>query len=150
MDYILKQYDTENRLSFSPLKDFYLMRQWLEFQTTTQGPTLQNVYHWGPYSIVNPEARAGYVKEFRHVLKVLNDELEERGGWLVGGKCSAADLSFVSFHSKLDFILGADKPNVAEEYPHVDAWYKRMTEREAVKKVLADQLAALQKMTGSK
>jgi len=72
---------------------------------------------------------------------VLNDELAEKQ-WLVGGKCSAADLSYVAFHSRLDFIMREDTPDVTKEFPHVDAWYKRMGERAAVKKVLADHVQA--------
>ena len=144
MDYILEQYDTDKRISFPTLQDSYLMKQWLESQTTTQGPTLQSIVHSSPtFGENNPTARARYLKDFLRVLKVLDDELSERGGWLVGGKCSAADLSYVPFHSRLDFIMAADKPNMAVEYPNVDAWYKRMLERGAVKKVVADHQAAL-------
>lgn len=58
--------------------------------------------------------------------------------WLVGGKCSAADLSFFSFQSRVGFIMKNDAPDVAREYPNVDEWYKRMLKREAVRKVLED------------
>lgn len=145
MEYILEQYDTKKRLTFNSMRDNYLMKQWLYYQTTTQGPLLQHIFHWGPaFGVPNPAARAGYVKDFRRVLKVLDDELSEQGGWLVGGKCSAADLSFVPFHSRMEFIMAEDKPKeMSVEYPHVDAWYKRMVERDAVKKVLADHKDAL-------
>ncbi len=140
MDYLLEQYDTSKLISFSTLKEQYLMKQWLQFQTTTQGPLLQHIFHWA-FLTANPTARASYVKDFRRVLRVLNDELAEKQ-WLVGGKCSAADLSYVAFHSRLDFIMREDAPDVAKEFPHVDAWYKRMGERAAVKKVLADHVQA--------
>lgn len=35
-----------------------------------------------------------------------------------------------------------DAPDMAKEFPHVDVWYKRMGERAAVKKVLADHVQA--------
>lgn len=136
MDYILEQYDTSKLISFSTLKEQYLMKQWLQLQTTTQGPLLQHIFHWA-FLTANPTARARYVKEFRRILQVLDDELAEKQ-WLVGGKCSAADLSYVSFHSRIDFIMRDDAPDVAKEFPNVDTWYKRMGERAAVKKVLAD------------
>ena len=149
MEYVLEQYDAEKRISFSAIRETYLMKQWLQFQTTTQGPTLQHVLHFGPVfkQQNNPPARAVHVKDFRHVLQVLDNELSEHGGWLVGGKCSAADLSFVPFHSRLDFIMAGDKPDMATEYPHVDAWYKQMLERETVKKVMANHQAALKSAT---
>lgn len=50
------------------------MKQWLQFQTTTYGPILQHVFRW-TFTESLPAARAGYVKNFRRVLQVLNDEL---------------------------------------------------------------------------
>ena len=116
------------------------MKQWLQFQTTTQGPVLQHIFHFTLLE-PNPAARAVAVKDFRRVLQVLNDELDGKK-WLVGDKCSAADLSFVAFHSRLEFIMRDDAPKVEAEFPNVDAWYKRMTERAAVQKVLGDHMAA--------
>ena len=84
--------------------------------------------------------------------KVLDDELAQRGGdgkekeWLVGDKCSAADLVFFPFHSRVEVILGEDAKGFKEEYPHVDAWYQRMVERDAVKKVKGDMADALQQL----
>lgn len=168
MDYVLEQYDTEKRISFDSVKEKYVMKQWLQFQTTTQGPLLQQVFFWTSAS-PNPEARAKYVKDFRRVLGVLDDELADKQ-WLVGGKCSAADLSYVPFHGRMDFILGKEKPDskyihliwphidchmgclqselltwgsaVEAEVPNVDAWYKRMLERPTVQKAEVDRSAA--------
>lgn len=99
----------------------YHAKQWLQFQTTTQGPVLQGVFHWA-FVESNPEARASYVKNSRRVLQVLNDELIGKK-WLVGGKCSAADLSYVPFHSKLDFIMREAAPDVEKDFMNVDAWF---------------------------
>jgi glutathione S-transferase len=44
----------------------------------------------------NPEARQRYVDESIRVLRVLDGELEAKA-WLVGGKCTAADLVFVPY-----------------------------------------------------
>lgn len=112
------------------------MKQWLAYQVTTQGPLFQHIFRW---SILhsNPEAQAAYVADFRRLLQVLDDHLEARQ-WLVGDKCSAADLSFVPFHSRLGSIMKEDVPDVDKEFPNVDAWYKRMLEREAVKKVMEE------------
>ena len=139
MDYIIEQYDTNHQISFETLKESYLAKQWLQFQTTTHGPTLQHIFHW---FFLDPQlaAKARYVKEFRRVLQVLDGELADgKKEWLVGGKCSVADLSYVSFHSKIAFIMRDDVPDVDKEYPNVAAWYERMKERSAVKKVLQDQ-----------
>lgn len=136
MDYVLDQYDTEKRLTFTTLPEQYHMKQWLQFQTTTQGPAIQGFFHWAVLE-PNPQARDSYLKQNTHTLHVLNDALAEKE-WLVGGKCSAADLSFVPFHSKLGFTMGEAAPDVEKDFPNVHAWYKRMLERDAVQKMLRD------------
>ena len=145
MDYVLDQYDTEKRITFTTLPEQYHMKQWLQFQTTTHGPVLQGVFHWAFVESV-PEARASYVKDFRRILQVLNDELADKE-WLVGDKCSAADLSYVAFHSKLDFIMTEAAPDVKKDFPNVDAWYKRMLQRGTVQKVLDDRDEATKKLS---
>ena len=147
MDYILDEYDTEKRISFTALPEQYLTKQWLQFQTTTQGPALQGVFHWA-FLEPNPQAHASYVKNVRRVLQVLNDELADKE-WLVGGKCSAADLSYVPFHSGLDFIMREAAPDVEKDFPNVDAWYKRMLERDAVQKILKDRADILKNLSVS-
>ena len=141
MEYVLDQYDTEKRISFEALKDQYHLKQWMQFQTTAQGPIIQHIFRW-TFTESNPDARAGYIKDLRRILKVLDDELADKE-WLVGNKCSAADLSFVPFHSRLSFYMGADAPNTEVELPHLDAWYKRMTERSTVQKILKEHRAVL-------
>ncbi|CAD6566006.1 MAG: glutathione S- transferase, nitrogen catabolite repression regulator [Alectoria sarmentosa] len=145
MDYIIDRYDTEKRITFTTLPEQYHMKQWLQFQTTTQGPVLQGVFHWS-FVESNPEAHASYVKHLRRVLQVLNDELAGKD-WLVGGKCSAADLSYVPFHSKLEFIMRDAAPDVEKDFPNVDAWYKRMLERDTVQKMLTDRDEATKKLS---
>lgn len=137
MDYILDQYDTEKRITFATLSEQYHMKQWLQFQTTTQGPVLQGVFRW-TITEPNPEARASCVKNFCRILQVLDDELADKE-WLVGGKCSAADLSYLPFHSRLEFIMRDAEPDVEKDFPNVDAWYKRMLERDAVQKMMKDR-----------
>ena len=145
MDYILDQYDTEKRITFTTLPEKYLMKQWLQLQTTTQGPLLQGIFHWS-FVESNPPAQASYVKNFRRILQVLNDELADKE-WLVGDKCSAADLSYVPFHSGLNFIMRDAAPDVEKEFPYVDAWYKRMLERDAVQKMLKDRGEVMKNLT---
>jgi len=120
------------------------MTQWLHFQTTTQRPLLQHIFHWDFLS-KNPAAHAYYVTSFRRTLQLLNDESSDKE-WLVRDKCSAADLSFVPFHSRIGSIVGADAPEVEREFPKVDAWFKRMGEREAVRKVLGDHAVVMERL----
>ena len=79
-----------------------MARQYSYFQATFQGPHLTNaLFFTGPSP--NPEARRRFVTESIRVLGVLETALkaDEEGGkpkdWLVGGKCSYADLAFVPY-----------------------------------------------------
>jgi len=61
----------------------------------------------------------------------------------VGGKCSAADLSFFSFQSRVGFIMGDDAPDFKREFVHVGGWYGRMRGRGKVAKVLGEHREVL-------
>ena len=50
------------------------------------------------------------MRDILRVLRGLDDELAGKE-WLVGGRCSAADLSYVPFTVRMDAIMGGDKPD---------------------------------------
>lgn len=87
-----------------------------------------------------------YAKESKRILGVL--ELQLSGGvkktgereWLIGDKCSYADLLFVPWNNALGFIFtGAPedvKLDFEKEFPKVYAWHQRMLARPAVAKAL--------------
>ena len=55
------------------------------------------------------------------------------GPWLVGGRISYADISFLSWQLiAVTFFDGAYDPN---EFPTVTAWVEKMKNRPAIKKV---------------
>jgi glutathione S-transferase len=57
----------------------------------------------------------------------------EDGPWLVGGKYSFADMSFVPWQGYASTLTDVS------EYTEVAAWLERMKKRSAVKLVLDDQ-----------
>ena len=57
--------------------------------------------------------------DFRRLLQALSDHLEGRL-WPVGDNCSTADLGFVSFHSRLGFIMKEHVLDAEEEFPCLD------------------------------
>ena len=114
------------------------MKQWLAYQVTAQGPLCCNIFSTGRSCTAILKPKAAYVTDFRRLLQVSDDRLEARQ-WLVGDMCSGADLSFVSLHSRLGFIVREDVPDIEKEFCSVDARYKRMLEREGVKKVTEEQ-----------
>lgn len=79
------------------------------------------------------------------MLAVLDKWLEGRKeGYLVGDKCTYADLSFVNWFKILPMIFDGDDSGLAKDFPNWHAWFQRLLARPAVKKVL-DEQAALSK-----
>ena len=78
---------------------------------------------------------------------VLDTHLKKQGTeYLVGNKCTYADLAFVTWHNAVPFITGEDgKIDIEGKYPTYHAWMKRMWDRPAVKKTLDDKNKAMGK-----
>ncbi|KAK3182636.1 glutathione S- transferase, nitrogen catabolite repression regulator [Lecanicillium sp. MT-2017a] len=141
IEYLAEKYDTDNKISFpAGSLDSYTAKQYLYFQATGQGPYYGQAAWFKKFHPEKlPSALERYVKEVHRVTSVLEGILAEKKGedgpWLVGGKYSLADLSFVSWTNVISVILDKSEYNV-EDYPHVDAWMKRMSARPAVQVAL--------------
>jgi len=118
------------------------MLQWLFFQASGQGPM------WGQAGWIVmfheeklPSAITRYQKEVKRVLGVLESVLKDKE-WLVGGKCTIADLSFVPWNLLLGLVFGIEgyaSFDLAKEFPCVNAWHQRMITRPAIKATLEDR-----------
>lgn len=74
------------------------------------------------------------------VIGVLNDALaRNKTGWLVGDKCTYADLAFVTWSFVADGLLKELKKTDGfnERYQQYVNWFAQMRERDSVKKVTA-------------
>lgn len=81
-----------------------------------------------------------YTNEILRVDGVLEDALGRNGtGWLVGDKCTYADLAFVTWSAIGEGLLKqlGKYEGFEEKFPKYIAWLKRIQEREDVKKILA-------------
>lgn len=59
---------------------------------------------------------------------VLDSHLKTNGtGWLVGDKCTYADLAFVPWDMLLGFLMGDEK--IFEANPHFKQWHERLMSR---------------------
>lgn len=139
--YLIERYDIDRKLSFDPQSnEAQLARQWLFFQTTGQGPYYGQAVWFTKY---HPEqllsAQERYYREIERVTGVLESHLKAQpkgddGPWLVGGKCSYADLAFVTWQVIAAKFLG-EKVDVSP-YTEVKGWIERLEKREAVGTVL--------------
>ena len=82
-----------------------------------------------------PSAQERYNNEVKRVLSVLEKCLAERQ-WLVGYKCTFADLAFVTWNDRMDMVLGIPDSKPLEEFPNVEAWHNRMISRDSFKKAM--------------
>ncbi|KAL8952834.1 MAG: hypothetical protein Q9222_001269 [Ikaeria aurantiellina] len=144
IEYLIDTYDHEGRFSFDSSPDKYYAKQFLHFQMSGQGP-----YHGQAAWFANfheekiPSAIDRYRNEIRRVTKVLDSTLVEKE-YLVGDKCSYADLSFIPWATLVPSLLGGvEKDEIARDAPHYSAWLDRLTARPAVKKVLEEKAEAM-------
>lgn len=83
-----------------------------------------------------PSAIDRYKNEIRRILGVLNTALEGKD-WLVGDKCTFADLLFLPWNCRLDALLYTP-PEVdpLEAFPNVQKWHQHMVSRDAWKRAM--------------
>ncbi|KAH9934023.1 glutathione S-transferase C-terminal-like protein [Epithele typhae] len=143
--YLADKYDKEGRLS--PAQDDergrYALVQWLFFQASGQGPYFGQL---GWFQRLHPEKLPSAIKRYENevvrVFGVLESVLSKRA-WLLGDKCTVADISFVIWNmgpvsrGMLSNVEGLDVPT---KFPAFYAWHQKLIAREAVKKMLAQQV----------
>ena len=67
--------------------------------------------------------------------------------WLVGEKCTYADLAFVMWNAQLDYIMQGHGWNIAD-YPNFKRWQEAMLARDSLKKVMSWLMDEEVKSTG--
>ncbi|PIG89454.1 hypothetical protein AARAC_009887 [Aspergillus arachidicola] len=116
VEYIIDTYDKENQLSYETSLEKWQLRQWLFFQKVQS-------------------AIDRYRDEVYRVTGVLDNYLQTRQ-WLVGDKCTYADLSFIAWQRNAPRLCGE---GFYDKFPHAYAWMKRMEARPTVQKVYSMQ-----------
>jgi glutathione S-transferase len=142
LQYLIGTYDKDGKISYSSGNEQWQQLQWLSYQISGQGPYFGQ-YTW--FSYFYPEKIPGvidrYLKEAERVNGVLDSHLQKHE-WLVGDKCTFADLAFLTWANT---IKGAAGDKMTVDYPAYDAWVAKMNERPAVKKIVDEQKEALAK-----
>ena len=146
VEYLVERYDTKHLISFAAgSNESYLAKQWLFFQATGQAPYFGQAAWFSKFHPEQvPSAKERYNNEVNRVCSVLEGYLAQQekgndGPWLVGGKCSYADLSFIQWQRVIGMILGKEDYDL-DKYPQVKGWLERMTTRKAVKTVLEEKM----------
>ncbi|KAL0634792.1 hypothetical protein Q9L58_006309 [Maublancomyces gigas] len=138
--YLIGKYDTTHKISFPDFDSTAIANQYLMFQMSGQGPYFgQAAWFMHFHSEKLPSAVERYVAEIHRILGVLDGILADKE-YLVGGKASYADLSFIPWNWAFGFF-GEHVAGWEEKYPNFTAWNTRLNERAAVKKTKADKAA---------
>ena len=91
------------------------------------------------FALFHPEklesAQTPYANELKRIVGILDRVLKGKE-WLVGDKCTYADLAFVMWNTQIDDIMKDYDWNIAE-YPNLKRWQEAMLARESLKKVLS-------------
>ena len=91
-----------------------------------------NLYH--PEKL--PSAQDRYVNEVNRVVKVLDTSLVGKS-YLVGDKCTYADLSFVMWNMAISIFMSPFPERFdLDAYPNFKSWQERLCARPAVKKIM--------------
>jgi glutathione S-transferase len=96
--YLCKKYDKEYKLWAPSVEEQAQIETWLLFQASGQGPYIGQAMWFMHYHSERVESATDrYLAETRRVLGVLERQLarDGSGGWLVLGRITAADISFL-------------------------------------------------------
>lgn len=79
------------------------------------------------------------------MVKVVDSHLAKTGtGYLVGNKCTYADLAWITWDMVIPFLLEEDEYNkLKAETPHFQKWHESLMARPAVSKVVAEKQKAM-------
>ncbi|KAI0644616.1 glutathione S-transferase C-terminal-like protein [Trametes meyenii] len=139
--YLVDKYDKDNTLNATNDADKYKLLQWLFFQASGQGPYFGQAFWFLKYHQEKvPSAIERYRKETRRVYGVLEGVLSKQE-WLVGGKPTIADISFVSWNNAAFNVILKDYEdvNVEKEFPSVYKWHQKLVARPGVARALETQ-----------
>lgn len=150
IEYIISRYDTTQRLSYGDdqLEAKWLVHSWLMFQMSGQGPMFGQKM-WFTHFHKEPNIKSvieRYGDETLRIVGVIDNQLkkqrqsrqvsQDQPVWLVGDKCTFADLAFVPWDLLLLARLFPEGHSLTADYPEFMAWHENVLGRPAVKKVV--------------
>jgi glutathione S-transferase len=139
--YLVKHYDTENRLWSTDADEQSHILEWLFFQVSGFGPYIgQGFWYFSNccspshprfmyyHSEKIPSAVERYTNEAKRMYGVLESQLQkpESKGYLAAGKYTIADLSFIAWA-----LLSMKLKISLADYPAVEKWYNTISSRPA-------------------
>ncbi|KAI8663347.1 hypothetical protein NCS57_00935300 [Fusarium keratoplasticum] len=142
VEYLVELYDKHGKLTVEDARGKWALKQYLHFQMSGQGPYFGQAvwFHRCPDDI--PIAKQRYIEQTVRVFEVLETILKDRE-YLVGDKCTYADLCFVPWNRVALFAPFFkdtlwDRYRIEERFPNFLAWHRRLSSRPSVKKAYGE------------
>ncbi|KAI1778210.1 glutathione transferase [Hypoxylon cercidicola] len=150
INYLIATYDTELRLTYGDerLEDKWLLQSWLMFQMSAQGPMFGQKM-WFTHLHIEQSLQTAidrYGNEVKRIMSVVDSTLGKQrqklglavddAVWLVGDKCTYADLSFIPWNTLLGTLFPRGTLDIKQEFPEYYQWNANMAKRPATRKVL--------------
>ncbi|KAI1823613.1 glutathione S-transferase [Xylaria intraflava] len=159
-EYLVEQYDKDHKISYTTFPENYLIKQWLAFQISGQGPYYgQGVWFLLFHHEKLPSAIERYWKEAERVRSVLelhfSRRAEEKRGeksgdedlWLVGDKCTVADLCWFMWEQIGGFIMERTGFLIEKgKYPRYEAWYAKLEARPSSQRAIERRTEVVNKI----
>ncbi|GAA6037598.1 hypothetical protein JCM8097_006133 [Rhodosporidiobolus ruineniae] len=140
LQYLVEKYDKERKFTVgtSPEEQAILL-QWLFFQASGQGPYFGQAAHFKMFAPEKiPYGIERYAKETARVLGVLELVLSKQE-YLVGGKLTIADISFISWNNFAFHALLPEGVDGKKEFPSTWAWHEKLTQLPYVAEALKER-----------
>ncbi|KAI4264424.1 MAG: hypothetical protein L6R42_000460 [Xanthoria sp. 1 TBL-2021] len=131
--YLVETYDKDEKITYTSFPEKYLLQQWSYYQASGQGPYFGQAAWFNKFHHEKlHSAQERYGNEILRVVGVLDSALKDKE-WLVGTKCTYADLAFVMWNINIDFVMasGPVKWDI-EAFPHFKKWMDAMKARPSV------------------
>ncbi|KAJ0123629.1 Glutathione S-transferase-like protein gedE [Diaporthe amygdali] len=137
VEYLVETYDILNHLTLEDRKSKWLLQQYLHFQMSGQGPYYGQAVWFYRQTEDIPTAKQRYIEQVLRVFGVLDNILKDQE-YLVGGKFTYADLSFIPWNRvalEAPFFKDElwEKHEIRKRFPKFLAWYERLNARPSVK-----------------
>ncbi|KAI1211701.1 glutathione transferase [Annulohypoxylon truncatum] len=150
INYLVATYDKDLQLTYGDdrFEEKWLLQSWLMFQMSGQGPMFGQKI-WFTHIHVEQNLQTAidrYGNESKRIMGVVEGTLRKQRQklglaaddpvWLVGDKCTYADLAFVPWNTLLGSMFPDGSLDLAKEFPEYYRWHLNMTGRPGTKKVL--------------
>ncbi|KAH8429150.1 glutathione S-transferase family protein [Aspergillus melleus] len=144
VQYLVETYDRDHKISYGTAPERLHLLQWSFFQASGQGPYFGqsawfNLFHEKFYGDDLESPKIRYGNEVKRIAGMLDGVLAHRD-WLVGDKCTYADLAFVMWNLQVPFFMAGRTGEHAwnpAEFPHFSRWQDAMMARDSVKRTVA-------------